>query len=299
VLNYHGVNPNQAPATFAIPASPPTNVEDYDKTPNPETYLPPKRKRFGHDKFSTIEVRSLFTSNYVGGGYTTAKANWYVSIDGKPETPFSPPPVPTIFKPEETKMKIELNLGDTFDFVIYNHDILDHPYHVHGHHFYNLGSGYGTFDPVANRQDLNLKNPIRRDVHLLPPATPCQASDVDPGNEPSKPCIIDPAICGSPNPCAKYNPQLGGVTPSWTAFRLEADHVGTWLSHCHIVAHFNLGFGWVVRVTDETDKIEVPDFVPRSTFDVIRPHQEEEEEAHESYDDSSYETSHESYERAN
>jgi hypothetical protein len=40
-----------------------------------------------------------------------------------------------------------------------------HPIHLHGHDFYLLGTGSGTFsDPTA----LKYSNPIRRDVAMLP-----------------------------------------------------------------------------------------------------------------------------------
>ena len=42
---------------------------------------------------------------------------------------------------------------------------IPHPMHLHGHDFYVLGAGSGTFD---NSQPLNYNNPPRRDVAMLP-----------------------------------------------------------------------------------------------------------------------------------
>lgn len=43
---------------------------------------------------------------------------------------------------------------------------LPHPIHLHGHDFYILGSGRGTWD--GSRTGLNFENPTRRDTALLP-----------------------------------------------------------------------------------------------------------------------------------
>jgi FtsP/CotA-like multicopper oxidase with cupredoxin domain len=44
---------------------------------------------------------------------------------------------------------------------------LPHPIHLHGHDFWILASGFGTFDPTT---PLNFANPPRRDTALLPTA---------------------------------------------------------------------------------------------------------------------------------
>ncbi|KAF1808399.1 laccase [Eremomyces bilateralis CBS 781.70] len=45
---------------------------------------------------------------------------------------------------------------------------IPHPMHLHGHDFYILGSGRGTFDKNVNVADLKFNNPDRRDVTFLP-----------------------------------------------------------------------------------------------------------------------------------
>lgn len=45
---------------------------------------------------------------------------------------------------------------------------IPHPIHLHGHDFYVLGAGTGTFDPNANVGQLTFSNPTRRDTALLP-----------------------------------------------------------------------------------------------------------------------------------
>ncbi|KAL4433040.1 hypothetical protein ABPG77_006467 [Micractinium sp. CCAP 211/92] len=43
-----------------------------------------------------------------------------------------------------------------------------HPFHLHGHHFWVLGSGLGVYDPAANASSLNTVNPPLRDTATLP-----------------------------------------------------------------------------------------------------------------------------------
>ncbi|KAL9082176.1 MAG: hypothetical protein Q9159_006641 [Coniocarpon cinnabarinum] len=43
-----------------------------------------------------------------------------------------------------------------------------HPMHLHGHDFYELGSGLGTFDISKNLDSLQFNNPPRRDTTMLP-----------------------------------------------------------------------------------------------------------------------------------
>ncbi|KAI9708583.1 MAG: hypothetical protein M1820_003801 [Bogoriella megaspora] len=54
-------------------------------------------------------------------------------------------------------------------FVIESPIPLAHPIHLHGHDFFVLGSGNGTYDSGSSTA-LNLNNPPRRDVALLPAA---------------------------------------------------------------------------------------------------------------------------------
>ncbi|KAI7841690.1 hypothetical protein COHA_004557 [Chlorella ohadii] len=43
-----------------------------------------------------------------------------------------------------------------------------HPMHLHGHHFWVLGSGDGIYDPATHASKLNTKNPPFRDTLTLP-----------------------------------------------------------------------------------------------------------------------------------
>ncbi|KAF2739761.1 laccase precursor [Polyplosphaeria fusca] len=45
---------------------------------------------------------------------------------------------------------------------------IPHPIHLHGHDFYVLGSGVGTFDKNSSPAGMTFNNPIRRDTAILP-----------------------------------------------------------------------------------------------------------------------------------
>ena len=43
----------------------------------------------------------------------------------------------------------------------------EHPFHMHGHHFWVLGHGFGVYDETANRTSLNVVNPPYRDSFTI------------------------------------------------------------------------------------------------------------------------------------
>lgn len=101
--------------------------------------------------------------------------------------------------------------------VIYNHWPLGvHPMHMHGHSFYVLSEGFGTWDGSVTQAN----NPIRRDVQLLPPAQ------------------------GTP----------GNVTaPAYLAIQIDLDNPGSWPFHCHIAWHISQGL--YINILEQPDKI--------------------------------------------
>lgn len=52
-------------------------------------------------------------------------------------------------------------------FVVESQMPFQHPFHIHGHDFFVLGSGQGTYS-ASQFSTLNFKNPVRRDVATLP-----------------------------------------------------------------------------------------------------------------------------------
>jgi FtsP/CotA-like multicopper oxidase with cupredoxin domain len=81
---------------------------------------------------------------------------------------------------------------------------LSHPIHLHGHDFYILGSGTGTWD--GSTTGLNFDNPTRRDTATMP------------------------AIFGN----------VGG----YLLMAFQADNPGMWVAHCHIAWHASEGLAF-------------------------------------------------------
>lgn len=83
-----------------------------------------------------------------------------------------------------------------------------HPIHAHGRHFFDLGGGEGTYDPVANEARLNGSSPMQRDTTML----------------------------------YRYREKTTpGGNASWRAWRLRVDDAGVWMMHCHILQHMIMG----------------------------------------------------------
>jgi L-ascorbate oxidase len=83
-----------------------------------------------------------------------------------------------------------------------------HPMHAHGGHYWDLGSGNGTYDPVANGKKLESYMPVKRDTTML------------------------------------YRYASSGVvntTAGWRAWRIKVEDAGLWMMHCHILQHMIMG----------------------------------------------------------
>jgi L-ascorbate oxidase len=83
-----------------------------------------------------------------------------------------------------------------------------HPWHAHGMHYWDLGSGNGTYDAAANEKKLAGLTPVKRDTTML------------------------------------YRYGVKGVvntTAGWRAWRLRADEAGAFMVHCRITQHSIMG----------------------------------------------------------
>lgn len=79
-----------------------------------------------------------------------------------------------------------------------------HPFHAHGGHYYDCGSGNGTYDPVANEARLKNYNPVKRDTTNL----------------------------------YRYGTKTtAGANAGWRVWRLRVEDAGVWMVHCHILQH--------------------------------------------------------------
>jgi L-ascorbate oxidase len=80
----------------------------------------------------------------------------------------------SIFNGENGVAILKLVEGDIVDLVLQNALALNgaaemHAWHLHGHSFWIIGQGHGTFDPETDPANYNLVNPVRRDTASLWP----------------------------------------------------------------------------------------------------------------------------------
>ncbi|RYP47291.1 hypothetical protein DL768_006632 [Monosporascus sp. mg162] len=84
-----------------------------------------------------------------------------------------------------------------------------HPMHAHGERYWDLGSGPGEYDPVANEQRFANYTPALRDTTML----------------------------------YSYNGNGDETTSAWRAwrYRVTEENIGAWLIHCHVLHHMIMG----------------------------------------------------------
>ncbi|KAG9650909.1 hypothetical protein KCU64_g8903, partial [Aureobasidium melanogenum] len=129
--------------------------------------------------------------------------------------PFTEPKVPIIYGDVsdgwESNTTMHLPLNSTIDIVMrisnQSMDMMGHPMHLHGHKFWVLGSGVGSF-PFASVQDappslINLRDPPYRDTTSLP-------------------------------------------SQGWAVIRYVTDNPGAWMFHCHLQWHIVVGMAMVL-----------------------------------------------------
>ncbi|CRG90924.1 L-ascorbate oxidase [Talaromyces islandicus] len=111
-----------------------------------------------------------------------------------------------------------------------------HPWHIHGDHVYDLGSGPGTYDAAENEKKLMGYNPIQRDTSLL-------LKYIDGRSD----------VGGGQN----YTSQ------GWRAWRVRVRNPGVWMVHCHILQHMILGMQsvWVMGNASEITHGTTPGLV--------------------------------------
>jgi L-ascorbate oxidase len=130
-------------------------------------------------------------------------------------------------------------LGEVIDIVWENNngpsggwDI--HPFHAHGRHYWDLGSGNGTYNATANNEKLETLYEESRWTPALRDTT----------------MQYRYASSGVPN-----------TTAGWRAWRLVVSEPGVWMMHCHILAHLIMGMqtAWVFGNAEEiTGRVPQP-----------------------------------------
>lgn len=105
---------------------------------------------------------------------------------------------------------LDIVLQNTGSLVRNNGGVDVHPFHAHGQHYYDLGSGNGTYDVVAAEEAFVNANytPVKRDTTML----------------------------------YRYETTTtAGVDAGWRAWRLRVEDPGVWMVHCHTLQHMEMG----------------------------------------------------------
>ena len=103
-----------------------------------------------------------------------------------------------------------------------------HPFHAHGGHYYDCGSGNGTYNATANEEKLKLHPPVLRDTTNL----------------------------------YRYNTTtVSGERLGWRVWRLRVQDAGVWMIHCHILQHMIMGMQsvWIMGDLDEIKRLPLQD----------------------------------------
>ncbi|KAJ9069439.1 hypothetical protein DSO57_1018518 [Entomophthora muscae] len=108
-----------------------------------------------------------------------------------------------------------------------------HPWHMHGHSFYVIARGKGTFNPDIHNPQIEkiLKEhhtPILRDTFTFFPNTVPNTKD-------NTATPLPP-----PNPNSTKLRSCG-----WYAIRFKANNPGAWLNHCHNTSHMIMGMQYI------------------------------------------------------
>ncbi|KAI1307454.1 Cupredoxin [Xylaria venustula] len=99
-----------------------------------------------------------------------------------------------------------------------------HPWHMHGKHYYDIGSGEGKYDPDVAEAKLKGTQPIQRDTTML----------------------------------FRYNATTGvDEVRSWRAWRVRVEDAGVWMAHCHILQHMAQGMQTPFVFGDMKDIVNV------------------------------------------
>jgi L-ascorbate oxidase len=120
---------------------------------------------------------------------------------------------------------LEIIIENTGSQVNNNGGIDYHPFHMHGLHYYDCGTGQGKYNATANEEKLANYSPVQRDTTLL-------HRYADKG--------------------------VAGEDASWRCWRLRVEAAGAWMMHCHILQHMIMGMQSAWIFGNYTDITSIP-----------------------------------------
>jgi len=112
---------------------------------------------------------------------TAKELGWPSPIEGTVDVPEAPPLTwnysdtvfeengPGVTAGSREPLVLRLTKGEVVEFIMQNTRALNnvsevHPWHIHGHSFWIVGQGNGTFDPNTDIANFNLNDPLLRDT---------------------------------------------------------------------------------------------------------------------------------------
>ena len=120
---------------------------------------------------------------------------------------------------------LEIIWQNTGSLVMDNGGVDYHPFHAHGGHYFDIGSGNGTYNATENEKKLQGYNPVLRDTTNLYRYTPYTVAGIDAG---------------------------------WRGWRLRVEDAGVWMIHCHILQHMIMGMQTVWVMGDYKQITSIP-----------------------------------------
>ncbi|KAK1520268.1 L-ascorbate oxidase [Colletotrichum costaricense] len=131
----------------------------------------------------------------------------------------------TLTWPAKMGEVLEIIWHNTGSLVNGNGGLDFHPFHAHGGHYWDIGSGNGTYNSTENEERLKNYNPVKRDTTNL----------------------------------YRYGEKTkSGDVSGWRGWRLRVEDAGVWMIHCHILQHMVMGMQSVWVMGDYQDITGIP-----------------------------------------
>ncbi|KAB8337293.1 hypothetical protein FH972_021594 [Carpinus fangiana] len=113
-----------------------------------------------------------------------------------------------------------------------------HPWHAHGGHYYDIGSGPGFYDAAANEAKLER---LRRERGFVP-------------------ALRDSTVLYRWPADNKVN-DTEGTVGGWRGWRIRVEDAGVWMIHCHTLQHMVMGMQtvWVMGDAAQVTQASVAD----------------------------------------
>lgn len=222
LLTYNTATANSSATMHAtIPRSPPLVLPD-----STAGFLDYQLQPYKDNNFSPLSKVTMTVHQFINGSITWAQ-NGLPWTDSFPQVPYlvslyrstSNATTPSYTNAlqnnglDTTTRTFPAKIGEVLEIVLQNTGAdnggLDvHPFHAHGGHFWDLGSGNGTYDLAANEKLLAGTHPVKRDTTML----------------------------------YRYGKKtIAGADAGWRAWRLRVEEPGVWMIHCHTLQHMIMG----------------------------------------------------------